>query len=272
MTVPKDNELQMLEDELRTPLSQLLTGTVSPYDTARLIRALQPAFDELKQASEEERFVNRNTVKAARPSIIRLVRSQLSSYSRMYWLASLLIFGMLLLLLPTSQGVSARSVGDIFSIVLPALLLASLAYSFRTWNKEMRMIETITPYPPALLLIVRTMIVISLNLVFGMIGSIYMNMKVESFPMLAFVLQWLSLLLLLSGITAYVLMWKGFKLAFTFAAAFWIGWNGLMLRILPALELSNSRYLAELQGSAVIAGLLLLALAYKRSYGTRLLP
>lgn len=272
MSVPKDTELQMLEDELRTPLSQLLTGTASSYDTARLIRALQPAFDELQQVSEEDRFVNRNMAKVSRPSIFRLIRSQLSSYSRMYWVASLLIFGMLLLVLPTSQGVSAHTVGNMFSIVLPALLLASLAYSFRSWNKEMRMIETITPYPPALLLIVRTMIVISLNLVFGMVGSIYMNMKVTSFPMLPFVLQWLSLLLLVSGITAYVLMWRGFKLAFTFAAVFWIGWNGLMQRIIPLWELSYSRHWAEVQMIAVIAGLLLLALAYKRSYGTRLLP
>lgn len=272
MSVPHDNEIQQLEQELRKPLAQIMTNPISSQQTAMLIHALQPAFDGLKEASEEERFSLRQKLPAKRPSLLRLVHSQLSSYSRVYWVASLLIFGMLMLLLPTNDYVSYTSVGQTFTFVLPALLLASLAYSFRSWNKEMRLIESITPYPPALLLIVRTMIVIGLNLVFGIVGSIYMNMQVQSFPMLPFMLQWLSLLLLVSGVTAYVLMWKGFKAAFACSAVLWLIWNGIDGRYLDSTALTDTSGTTIIYTCALTAGIALLALAYKRSFGRRLLP
>lgn len=273
MNAPKDNEIKQLEDELRQPLSQLMIKPVSSMDTSMLIKSLQPAFDTLKEAAEEERFTSREAIRARRPSLLRLMRSQLSSYSRMFWLASLFVFGMLLYLLPTGNNyVSYISTGNTFSFVLPALLLASLAYSFRTWNKEMRIIESITPYPPALLLIVRIMIVIGLNLVFGIAGSFYMEVQVEAFPLLPFVLQWLSILLLLSGVTAYMLMWKGFKAAFFCSVILWIGWLGMTQIDSPVREIADHRNWTSLQSAALAAGLLLLGLAYRRSFGMKLLP
>ncbi|TYP69748.1 hypothetical protein [Paenibacillus methanolicus] len=271
MSVPNDNELNQLEEEMREPLSRLLASPVSSQDTIRLIQALQPAFNELRQTSEAERYALQSA--PLRPlSLYRLIRSQLSSYSRMYWLASLMVFAMLLLILPTDQNVSFHSVGNTFTFILPALLLASLAYSFRTWNKELRMIESITPFPPALLLIVRTMIVISLNLLFGIAGSFYMNMKVVTFPMLPFMLHWLSVLLFLSGLTAYLIMSRGLKTAYAVALLLWFAWNGLMQRIVPVWDFASNEYLTHIQTGALAAGLLLLALAYRRSFGTRLLP
>ncbi|BBH24902.1 hypothetical protein Back11_62470 [Paenibacillus baekrokdamisoli] len=272
MSVPHDKEINQLEQELRQPLSQIMTHPITSHGTAMLIKALQPAFDGLKEASDEERFSLRQTLPSKRPSLFRLMHSQLSSYSRVYWVASLMVFGMLMLMLPTNEYVSYISVAQTFTFVLPALLLASLAYSFRSWNKEMRMIESITPYPPALLLIVRTMIVIGLNLVFGLLGSIYMNIEVRSFPLLPFVLQWLSLMLLVSGVTAYILMWKGFKAAFACSALLWLFWNGVEQRVLPTNELSNTGNATAMYLSALIAGILLLSLAYKKSFGRRLLP
>ncbi|MBW7474433.1 hypothetical protein K0T92_06720 [Paenibacillus oenotherae] len=272
MSAPKDNEIKELEDELRQPLSQMMIKPVSSIDTNMLIKALQPAFDTLKESAEAERFTRRESVRSRRPSLIRLMRSQLSSYSRMYWLASLFVFGMLLYMLPTEGQISHTTVGNTFTFVLPALLLASLAYSFRTWNKEMRIIESITPYPPALLLIVRMMIVIGLNLLFGIAGSIYMDAKVEAFPLLPFMLQWLSLLLLLSGVTAYVLMWKGFKSAFFCAVILWIGWLSITQVDSPISNLADHRNWISMQGTALAAGLLLLALACRRSFGIKLLP
>ncbi|MBW7456482.1 hypothetical protein K0U00_20815, partial [Paenibacillus sepulcri] len=226
MNAPKDDELKQMEEEMRMPLSQIMTNTISSHDTAMLIRTLQPAFDELRESYENARFSHSGKPFVKRPSLLRLLRSQLSSYSRVYWGSSFVVFVMLLWLLPTHDDVSLEKAGSMFTLALPALLLASLAYSFRSWNKEMRMIESITPYPPALLLVVRTMIVIGLNLIFGIAGSIYMNVHVASFPMLPFMLQWLSLLLLLSGAAAYVLMWKGFKAAFACSFILWAGWNG----------------------------------------------
>ncbi|MFC5648160.1 hypothetical protein ACFPYJ_03325 [Paenibacillus solisilvae] len=272
MSIPHDDEIKQLEQELRQPLSQMITNPISSQQTAVLIHALQPAFDGLREAGEEERFSLRQAPPVKRPSLLRLIHSQLSSYSRVYWVASLLIFGMLMLLLPTNEYVPYTSVGQTFTFVLPALLLASLAYSFRSWNKEMRMIESITPYPPALLLIVRTMIVIGLNLVFGIVGSIYMNMQVRAFPLLPFMLQWLSILLLVSGVTAYVLMWKGFKAAFACSAFLWLIWNGVDQRYLASGELSNSNDAHIIYISALFAGAALLMLAYKKSFGRRLLP
>ncbi|WP_274649338.1 hypothetical protein [Paenibacillus humicola] len=275
MTVQKDNELKRLENELRRPLEQLMAKPVSSGDTIRLLQALQPAFDELQESTDRERFFHARASAVKRPSVLRLVRSQLSSYSRVYWVASLIVFGMLLLLTQpdgSRDETSFAEIGNNFALVLPALLLASLAYSFRSWNREMRMIESITPYPPALLLIVRTMIVIGLDVLLGIAGSVYMYAKVESFPLLPFVLQWMSLLLLVSGVTAYVLLWKGFKAAFACALVFWVGWNGLAQRVGMLRDLAAGAARMEIQTAAAAAGLLLLALACRRSFGRKLLP
>ncbi|GGD48819.1 hypothetical protein [Paenibacillus nasutitermitis] len=272
MNTPKDDELKQLEQELRAPLSQIMTNPVSSNDTTMLIRTLQPAFDELRESYEEERFSHSTHARVKRPSLLRLLRSQLSSYSRVYWGSSLVVFVMLLWLLPTHDNVSFHTVGTMFTLALPALLLASLAYSFRSWNREMRMIESITPYPPALLLVVRTMIVIGLNLIFGLVGSIYMNVRVYSFPMLPFMLQWLSLLLLLSGVTAYVLMWKGFKAAFLCSFILWIGWTSIEQYASPMIDQTISKHFVSFHAFTLAAGLLLLIQAYRRSFGTKLLP
>ena len=45
--------------------------------------------------------------------------------------------------------------GGIFPLITPPPLIVSMLFSDRTWDKGMRAVETLTPYPPALVLYTR---------------------------------------------------------------------------------------------------------------------
>lgn len=277
MSVPNDNELKQLEEAMRDPLSRLVIRPVASEDTARLLRALQPAFDELKPSlsSGSADMTDRSgDYPPRRPSLSKLVANQLRSYSRSYWLASMGLFAMLLFILPEGEEHAYLNVPNIASTLtmfMPMIFLAGLLYSFRSWNKEMRMIESITPYPPALLLMCRIMITSGLNVLFGAFVSLYLLTRMDSFPLLPFMLQWLSLIALISGSAAFVMMRIGIKSAFAVGGMFWMALNALdymMRNPQPGLE-----WLLELRtgiytGSLII-GIMLVLLAYRRSLNVK---
>ncbi|AJY73680.1 hypothetical protein [Paenibacillus beijingensis] len=273
MSVPNDNELKQLEQEMHDSLSRLVVRPVASEDTVRLLRALQPAFDELKPSLSSDTAGMTdisNDYPARRPSLSKLVANQLSSYSRSYWLASTGLFVMLLFILPKGEEYSylnVLNIGSTLAMFMPMIFLAGLLYSFRSWNKEMRMIESITPYPPALLLMCRIMITSGLNILFGAFVSLYLLTRLDRFPLLPFMLQWLSLISLISGVAAFVMMRIGIKSAFAVGALFWMGWNVLdyMMRSpQPGLEWLLDLRTAIYVGSLVF-GITLAVLAYRRS-------
>ncbi|KKC49436.1 MULTISPECIES: hypothetical protein [Paenibacillus] len=274
MELPNDKEWMELEKELREPLSSLTVRPVTAQDTTRLLAALQPAFDGLKPALGGGSAADwRAEASSAhkRPSLAKLLRTQLSAYSRAYWLASLGVFLMLLYVLPAGmeeEGWSGLTdISSKLSLFLPMMFLSGLLYSFRSWNKEMRTVESITPYPPALLLMARVMIVGGLNVLFGIAASLYMATRMDSFPVLPFMLQWMSLILLIAGGASYVMLRAGVKMAFVMGSVFWMAWNVMeyALRSPVSGQAAPDAIRNAIYWSCLGAGALMTLLSYRRS-------
>jgi hypothetical protein len=130
----------------------------------------------------------------------------------------------------------------------------------------MRMVESISPYPPALLLLTRSLIVTGLNVVLGVAATLYMEWTDNRFEALSFLTGWMSLYLLISGLVANIMLRKGLKPAFISGVVLWFVWN------------YGNTYISSDQASAIgdqaelaamIAGVLLLFAAYRRSLGIR---
>src|SRR4051794_21888467 len=103
VSMPNDKELKELEAEMRDPLSRWLIKPVQSSETARLIQSLQPEFDGLLHKPQAS-AIHRDRIR--RPSIIRLMRAQLASYPKSYWLASLAVFSMLTLVFSSGSNPS----------------------------------------------------------------------------------------------------------------------------------------------------------------------
>ncbi len=266
-----NDEQRKLEEELKGPLSNWNVRPVHYADTAKLIQALQPEFDMLKEQTDfaaDHAGGIQHGGEPARPSILRLVAAQLSSYSRSYWAASAAVFGMLVLMLSTFSP-PYDNLANAFSLFAPGVLLAGLLYSFRSWNKGMRTIESVTPYPPALLLLCRFLIVIALNVALGLAASVYLAISMAAFPLLSFLLQWLSLMLMMGGLLANLILYSGIRAGMVGGCIVWLAWHGATLAGRASwttqAEWANSVYLA-----ALLAGVGLLLLAYRRSLGIRI--
>lgn len=268
MTSQSDRELKQLEEELREPLSRWLVDPVTPDSTARLIASLQPEFDALRGAALPADAARGTGRQPLRPSLLRLMRAQLAAYSRSFWAASLAVFVMVALVLSYGSQPPYNGMRSSFSFFMPAFLLAGLLYSFRTWSKGMRTIEHLTPYPPALLLLCRMLLVIAMNAAYGLLCTVYFAQRIEAFPFLPFLLGWLSQMLLIGGLLAYLMLWKGMKTAIAGGLLLWIVWNAADLSL--RAELPGG--LASFQLAALAAGAALLGLAYRRSLGMRRLP
>ncbi|PZD94815.1 hypothetical protein DNH61_16095 [Paenibacillus sambharensis] len=269
MSIPTDEERTKLEDEMRKPLAGWMVKPVTSTETAKLLGALQPEFDALQEEVNQTAIQELAGTETHRPSLIRLMLSQLSSYPKAYWLASLAVFTMMTLML-TMAAPPYNGIAELFTMLTPAVLIAGMLYSFRTWDKGMRLIESITPYPPALLLLCRFLIVIVLNLALGLLASAYLAARMEQFPFMPFLLQWFSLLVLTGGLTAYLMMRRGIKTGIGAAILVWFIWN--MADFSGHTRSGISIMLEQLvQGVALAAGLILLLLAYRRSLGIRIL-
>ncbi|HUC91809.1 MAG TPA: hypothetical protein VMS09_07260 [Paenibacillus sp.] len=271
MNMPTDDDRKRLEDELREPLSGWLVKPVASADTAALIRKLQPAFDELRARGDEapEQAGDVGSGLQHRPSLPRMMLAQLASYPKGYWVASAAVFVMLALIL-SSYSPPYDGLADLFTLFTPAVLLAGLLYSFRAWNKGMRTIESVTPYPPALLLLCRFLIVIGLNVLLGVSATVYLSVSMESFPFLPFLIRWFSLMLLTGGMMAFVMLHKGIKAGMTAALLVWLVWQGSGMALADGPP-TDERLTIAGHTAALALGIALLTLAYRRSLGIRLL-
>jgi len=260
MRDPIDREIEELERELREPLSGFVANPVSSDDTALLIRSLQSEFDLLKP--EKDLFELTSNPNIHRPTLVKLFISQFASYTRMFWLASVFVFAMMTLMMSKINPYTYSASGDIFAIAMPLLLIAGIVYSYKSWNREMRLIESVSPFPPALLLLCRLLIVVGLNIVLGTVSAIYLNAASEHFPMLVFLVNWLSILLFLGGLLAVTMFWKGVRTGIAVSLFFWIVVNAV--KTMPLFSRSVSATLM-LELTLLVVGLLLLWVAYQRS-------
>lgn len=244
-------ELEQLENELRPKLSSYMTKSPSQAESNRLIETLRP---ELERAN-----------RVLKPSIFRQSFLQLRQYKWSFWLISIAVFIMLTLSTGYTASITERF-ADVhpFSFILPLYILVGIAYSYRSWNKEMRMVEMITPFPPALLLLTRILNMIVINLLFGLLGSAYLYLAFDAQP-LRFVLSWLAPSLLMFGVLAYVMLWKGIKSGMGTAICVWllamIATGTSNQEISPALH----EIFPILQCAACLAGCIILFAAFQRA-------
>ncbi|CAG9621010.1 hypothetical protein [Sutcliffiella rhizosphaerae] len=257
----QEQELYQLEDELKDAFSSYVVKAPSSQDTKALLASLQPAFNEIGNEPVEE--INFNSIEP--PSLISQLKAQVSFYQWHFWIASMLIF-IMLTLLASNQPFSDAKI--YFQFAVPLSILLGIFYTYQTWNKQMRTIESITPFPPALLLLSRMIVIFAMNILFGIVGSVYISLTTElAFNLLSFLLYWIAPSMFIYGVIAYMMMRKGVKYGIGLGIATWIGFilSGPIYQIIFGyVGVSYSQVLFA-QGTLITLGLLLLFLSYKKS-------
>ena len=209
-----DEEMYMLEDELRDTLAQYVVKTPSNQETKKLISNLQVEFSKLQE--QEEAAID--TIEMQKPSFLSQMKNQLSFYQWLFWLVSIGIFTMLTLY---TSNASPRNPESFFLFVIPLSIIIGIFYTYQSWNKEIRLIESITPFPPALLLLTRMLIILFMNLLFGVVSSVIVGASVSIY-MLPFLLYWIAPAILTFGAFAYVTMKKGVLFGLGTAGVTWL--------------------------------------------------
>ncbi|MNJ37625.1 hypothetical protein D3C77_324540 [compost metagenome] len=260
-----DKELELLEQEMQGPLRSAVQPPPSPSETAGLIRALQPEFDALKADNASHSLEFNEQVES--PTLRKLLRSQFRLNRKSLILSSSAVFLMLILLVdPREPFLSVGALpSSLFPVITPLMLIASMLFSYRTWDRGMRSVEGITPYPPALVMYSRMLMVIALIVGWAFISSIIVSIRIFQasefvLPFGPFLLQWLGITLLTSGAAMYVLFRKGIYYALFSAITVYVLWF---------IYIDNSSYyVLRVEHRPVIDGLLLLAgaLLLIRSY------
>lgn len=222
MREPSTEEIKQLEKDLAKPLSSYLVGSPKPEDTMRLLSSLQDEFDLLKRPDAAISFPEQAR---ARSSFWKQCLNQLRIYHKAYWILSVCIFAMLTLLTGTLNFEYQPAGSDFFSLFLPLFLIASVLFSFRTWNKEMRTVEQITPFPPALLILSRLLILLTMILILGLVSTLYLHWTMNQFPFFAFLSFWLSNTLFIVGAMAFGIYRKGLLAGLICALIAWTAYR-----------------------------------------------
>lgn len=261
------HELEQLEGELRQRMKAYTARVPSQTSTEKLIASLQPEFERLKPAAED--IILNAAAPLIKPSLLRQCFRLAGTYGKGYWVVSAVIFAMLTLI-SSVLGTSITGRNDLFSAVVPLFMLTCAVYSYRSWNAEMRMVESVTPYPPALQLLCRLLVVVTMNLAYGLAGSLYLQITVDSFGMLPFLLKWLSGMFLVGGVLAVVTFWKGTKAGLAASLAVWLLWNtGWGIYVGRSVTRLDPDFIFGLQLMAMAAGCALFVWAYRRSMSIR---
>ncbi|WP_059040843.1 hypothetical protein [Paenibacillus rubinfantis] len=264
-----DKELARLERELREPLRQALQPGPTPSETAALIEALQPEFAAL-QAQNAGASLDFNA-QIEPPSLGRLLRSQFRLNRRSLMLTGAVVFLMLIALVDPKQPFNNWILGDrmpgLFPLITPILLIASMLYSYRTWDRGMRAVESVTPYPPALVIYSRMLMVMALVVGWALISSVVVSIRVSvagqaALPFIPFLLEWLGISLLTGGAAMYALFRYGQQAGVLTAGGVYL------LRLLLSDQISAMSLMNGAgQGLAINAGFLLMGgLLLFRSY------
>ncbi|WP_078379205.1 hypothetical protein [Sutcliffiella halmapala] len=256
-----DQELYQLEDEMKDMFSSYVVKTPSSQDTKALIAALQPAFSQISE--DEELEINYESLK--HPSLISQFKSQISFYQWHFWIASSIIFIMLTLY---TSNVHVSNAPIFYLFAIPLSMLVGIFYTYQSWNKQMRTIEGITPFPPALLILSRMIIIFAMNIIFGVVSSVYLSFTMDQFYLLPFLLHWIAPALFIFGLFAFCMMNKGVKIGLSMGIVTWIA-----IIIAEALYMDISHHftisyihIAGIQGAFFILGALLLYQAFRKSF------
>jgi hypothetical protein len=245
---------------MKEKFSSYVVKTPSSQDTKALLVALQPAFNQISQ--EEEQDISYESITP--PSLFSQLKAQMSFYQWHFWIASTFIFIMLTLY---TSNVHVTSAPVFYMFAIPLSMLVGVFYTYQSWNKQMRTIEGITPFPPALLLLSRMIIIFAMNMIFGVVSSLYLSFTMEQFYLLPFLLHWIAPAMFIFGLFAYCMMNKGVKIGFGMGIVSWIACiiaGSFYQNNVHRLDITYNQ-VAGLQGAIVILGALLLFYAFRKS-------
>jgi len=268
MDHPFDRELGKLEDELRGPLRRAILPPPTPEETSRLIASLQGEFDLLKVEPQSPKLDFNPQVDP--PSLKQILRSQLRLNQRSILLASSAVFLMLVLLIDPAYPLDhfGGLPGGIFPLITPLLLIVSMLFSSRTWDKGMRAVETLTPYPPALVLYTRLLLVTGIVTGMALLSTIvigFKSMQAENSTFLfgPFVLEWMGILLVTGGAAMYMLFRKGMIVSLVSAVLVYGLWIVLQGQIMDHGVSQSGKMAMDIV--LLIIGVSLLVSSYGRS-------
>lgn len=256
-----DKDIQQLERELTQPLSTFMARVPRADETRSLIAALQHDFDGLKDQATPFDLPYTHTIK---PSLLRQIRIQLHAYGKQFWFSSALIFFMLMLMNDLRIPLFGNTGQSLYSLVIPLMLVCGVLYSYRSWNLELRTVESVTPYPPALILMSRVIIMLLMCMVFGSASSAYLNYMNQHLAGMPFLMEWMSILILVCGVMLYIMFRKGVRWGIVSAVVVWLAWEAFIDWATFQSGLAPV-FLTLAHTALILIGLLLLLLAYRRS-------
>ncbi|MDI3298830.1 MAG: hypothetical protein QJR08_06650 [Bacillota bacterium] len=210
--LPGDRQLAELEQALRPWLARYLVREPSPEASRRLAEEVL-----LRARAERER----DPAQARRPSLPRLVRLELAGYGRAFWIASLALGVLLVLASADLLAQPGPAPVNLFAAVLPGYFLAAMALGNGWGNRAMRLVESVTPFPPALLWLIRLLIATAVDVLIGLAGTGVLAATVGVVQPLAFLLQWLAGVLAVGGLLAWLLFSRGFLWSLGAGVVFW---------------------------------------------------
>lgn len=220
-TEAQEQELHQLERELEPALQSVLVSQPSQRETQALLTSL---LSSLEDEDREEADVWQTRRREA-PALWPQVKAQAKMHGKSFWIVSALLFTLLTIMMQDAV-VTPEATGLITLWFTPLVLLTSLVYSFRTWDAGMRAVESVTVFPPALLLLSRFLVVLLLDLALVLIGSVYILLTAKFTSLVVhpfmFVIGWMTPLLFFFGVTANVMLYKGVKTGMVTATALWL--------------------------------------------------
>ncbi|GIP36944.1 hypothetical protein J31TS4_02240 [Paenibacillus sp. J31TS4] len=196
----------------------------------------------------------------AAPSLLRLYRMQLRTFSRSFWL-SLAALVLMLVLAGERIGGSGWESG-LLPLILPAALLGGIGYSSLSNRSGMRAVEAVAPYPPGLLHTSRIVLLSAAFIVAGMMASLFLEDGYSRQETALHLLRWLSPLVLIGGLSSYLHFRRGMRFALTSAAAGWL------IQLVLGEWVANRTLAVQtgllLEAGWLAAGAVLIILAYRR--------
>ncbi|MCR6109619.1 hypothetical protein HXA35_04620 [Bacillus sp. A301a_S52] len=199
-----DKELEELENELEGVFKAYQVKKPSNEETEFLIQRLQSVEDAMPDLNVVP-FENAQE----RLKLIHHIWMQAKMTRWYMWLISFLFITMLTLMMRDPVNRLSDYLLNPLAQFLPLLVGAGVFYTIKTWNKEMRMVEMITPFPPTLLLFSKLFVLLSIQLMFALGGSIYLWLTLEHLMFVPFMLSWLAPLVFITGAFVAFVAWLG---------------------------------------------------------------
>lgn len=248
-------ELECLEAELRDSLKLYQVKSPTTKDTLQLINWLQLEEEKL----EEELFVTPFSNPVKRLSLLKQFFLQLRTTKWPIWVISVVFMVMLTLLVEPVEKVTYYY-NQPFTLFLPLMVLGGIFYMYKTWNKEMRLVEMVTPFPPVLLLFSRLLVILSMMLTMAFLSSIYLFLVVEQFLLVGFIMSWLAPTMFFIGLLIFFIYWRGPIFGFVTSFVLWL----LMLMNIQSLVMTTTfvnKY-AVIHGTIFTMGMALIIISY----------